>query len=264
MNYSRWLPSSYSGGYRLPGLISERIRIMLASFKNKEAAFKLFVFLARFHTGWRSGMRRMTIDRRKLAGHPALKLTEDQIKGAIKTLRAAFLLEQIPYAEAYADGLCRNPGEPQMRAAWYAFSAEIAALFPSHGRAQKTAQPSTPNTEMNGPVRGHLGEEKPKPVKEPQPADQAEEETGLYRGVPPHVEPWMMRKRPEPVPDEHYWGAIMSDIRAIFSPTDLTRAINAFRDPARRSEVIAAERERLGGGLEHAMLMLTDLMFEEG
>ena len=85
----------------------------LAPFRNREAAFALAVFLARFWSvpGRVSGS--FPIDRRALTDHQDLQLTEARVRGAIKALEAVGFLERaIPSGSPYkatADGLHRKP-----------------------------------------------------------------------------------------------------------------------------------------------------------
>ena len=63
-------------------------------FRNADTAYALAVFLGRF---WSSPNRLdlpFPIDRRALAHHRDLELTEAQIRGAIKTLERASFLER--------------------------------------------------------------------------------------------------------------------------------------------------------------------------
>jgi hypothetical protein len=112
--------------YRLPHDIRDRLAASLAPFRNREAAFALAVFLARFWSvpGRVSGS--FPIDRRALTDHQDLQLTEARVRGAIKTLEAVGFLERAlasgsPYKPT-ADGLRRKP-------ILFAFGAEYAPLF---------------------------------------------------------------------------------------------------------------------------------------
>jgi hypothetical protein len=100
-------------GYRLPHDIRDRLAASLAPFRNREAAFALAVFLARFWSvpGRVSGS--FPIDRRALTDHVDLQLTEARVRGAIKTLEAVGFLERaLASGSSYkptADGLRRKP-----------------------------------------------------------------------------------------------------------------------------------------------------------
>src|SRR4051794_860098 len=77
---------SPAGVYRLPHDVRDRLTAALAPYRNRDAAFTLATFLGRF---WSTPARLLTafpIDRRGLADHAVLGLTEARIRGAIKVL----------------------------------------------------------------------------------------------------------------------------------------------------------------------------------
>src|SRR4051794_16677254 len=78
-----------AGPYRLPHDVRNRLAAALAPCRNRDAAFALATFLGRY---WSTPTRLLTafpIDRRELAAHAALGLTEPRIRGAIRTLEEA-------------------------------------------------------------------------------------------------------------------------------------------------------------------------------
>src|SRR4051812_7828009 len=78
-----------SGPYRLPHTVQEHLGKSLTDFRNADTACALAVFLARF---WSSPNRLdlpFPIDRRALAGHRDLQLSEGKIRGAINRLSIA-------------------------------------------------------------------------------------------------------------------------------------------------------------------------------
>src|SRR5215210_5283146 len=78
-----------NGPYRLPRAVQEQLEKALTDFRNADTAYALAVFLGRF---WSSPNRLdlpFPIDRRALAHHQDLQLTEAKIRGAIKTLERA-------------------------------------------------------------------------------------------------------------------------------------------------------------------------------
>jgi hypothetical protein len=111
-NRHPFTPSS-AGPYRLPRDVRDRLATDLAPFRNRDAAFALATFLGRF---WSTPSRLLTafpIDRRELANHAALGLTEGRVRGAIRTLELVGFLDRAmangsPYRPT-PDGLRRRP-----------------------------------------------------------------------------------------------------------------------------------------------------------
>jgi hypothetical protein len=106
-------PSRGQGPYRFPHAVQDRLVTALAPFRNREAAYALAVFLARFWSMPGRVALPFPIDRRALAGHRDLGLTEARVRGAIKTLEeigylARFVISGSSY-RATEDGLRRKP-----------------------------------------------------------------------------------------------------------------------------------------------------------
>jgi hypothetical protein len=104
---------SQSGVYRLPHDVRDRLAADLAPFRNRDAAFTLAMFLGRF---WSMPSRLLTafpIDRRELAEHAALGLTEARVRGAIRTLEEVGFLDRAVASgsthKPTPDGLHRKP-----------------------------------------------------------------------------------------------------------------------------------------------------------
>ena len=96
-----------------PHDIRDRLTTALAPFRNRDAAFALATFLGRF---WSTPIRLLTafpIDRRELADHVALGLTEGRVRGAIRTLEEAGFLDRAVASgsthKPTPDGLHRKP-----------------------------------------------------------------------------------------------------------------------------------------------------------
>src|SRR3954451_16765656 len=77
---------SAAGIYRLPHDVRDRLAAALAPCRNRDAAFALATFLCRFWSTPARLLAAFPIDRRELADHAALGLTEARVRGAIRTL----------------------------------------------------------------------------------------------------------------------------------------------------------------------------------
>src|SRR5918995_1259486 len=116
-----------SGRYSLPRPVLDRLQAALQPAKNRESALTLAVFLARY---WSAPARLglpFPVDRRALAGHRDLGLTEARVRGAIAALEeAGFLARIVPEPgrryQPTADGLHRRPLA-------FHLGAEFEALF---------------------------------------------------------------------------------------------------------------------------------------
>src|SRR3954454_12003385 len=124
-NRRPFTPSS-AGPYRFPRDMRDRLTEALAPFRNRDAAFALGVFLGRF---WSTPNRLLTafpIDRRELADHAALGLTEARVRGAIRTLEEiGFLNRAVASGSTHKptpDGLHRKP-------ILFMFGSEYGPLF---------------------------------------------------------------------------------------------------------------------------------------
>src|SRR4051794_2801049 len=88
-------PSPYTGPYRLPHDVRDRLSSSLACYRNRDAAFSLAVFLGRFWSAPGRIEQAFPIDRRALANRPDLGLTEAKIRGATRTLERVGFLDRI-------------------------------------------------------------------------------------------------------------------------------------------------------------------------
>src|SRR4051794_29115834 len=85
---------SQAGVYRLPHDVRDRLAAALAPYRNRDSAYALAVFLGRFRSTPARLLSAFPIDRRELADHAALGLTEARVRGAIRTLEEAGFLNR--------------------------------------------------------------------------------------------------------------------------------------------------------------------------
>jgi hypothetical protein len=130
-------PSFNDGPYRLPRDVQDRLAAALAPYRNREAAFALATFLGRFWSVPGRIADAFPIDRRELASHPALGLTEAKVRGAIRVLEeVGFLDRAIASGSRYKateDGLRRKP-------ILFVFGSEYAPLFIAANRRAAAAR----------------------------------------------------------------------------------------------------------------------------
>src|SRR3954462_1773739 len=104
---------SQGGVYRLPYDVRDRLAAALVPYRNRDAAFALATFLARFWSMPTRLFAAFPIDRRELANHAALGLTEARIRGAIRTLEEVGFLDRAVVSgstpKPTPEGLPRKP-----------------------------------------------------------------------------------------------------------------------------------------------------------
>src|SRR3954451_8150926 len=130
-------PSPSAGPYRLPHDVWDRLVSGLAPARNRDAALALAVFLGRF---WSTPSRitsAFPIDRRELADHAGLGLTEARVRGAIRTLEeVGFLDRAVPSGSTHKptpDGLHRKP-------VLFMFGSDYGPLFSAANRRAAAAR----------------------------------------------------------------------------------------------------------------------------
>src|SRR4051794_34091122 len=130
-------PSPCASPYRLPYDVRDRLAAALAPYRNRDAAFALATFLGRF---WSTPMRLLTafpIDRRELADHVALGLTEGRVRGAIRALEeVGFLDRAVASGSTHRptpDGLHRKP-------ILFLFGSDYGPLFSAANRRAAAAR----------------------------------------------------------------------------------------------------------------------------
>jgi hypothetical protein len=130
-------PSRGEGAYRLPHDVRDQLTAALAPFRNRDAAFALATFLARFWSVPGRVALPFPIDRRALAEHQDLDLTEARVRGAIRVLEeVGFLARFVTSGSRYKateDGLRRKPVPFQ-------FGPDYAPLFIAANRRAAAAR----------------------------------------------------------------------------------------------------------------------------
>jgi hypothetical protein len=160
-------PSLGEGAYRLPNAIRDRLSSALAPFRNRESAYVLAVFLARFWSSPSRIVETFHVDRRALAEHGDLDLTEKRIRSAIGTLEAIGFLDR-----ALVAGSCYKPTEDGLRRKpiRFQFGSEYAPLFiAANGRAAAARG-------------GHAGERRAIPAENARRASTANSEARPLKG----------------------------------------------------------------------------------
>jgi hypothetical protein len=119
-------PSQPQGPYRLPREVWNRLTAALAPCRNRDAAFALAVFIGRFWSTPTRVLSAFPLDRRELAEHPALGLTEARVRGAIRVLEEVGFLDRAVTSgsthQPTPDGLHRKP-------VLFMFGSDYGALF---------------------------------------------------------------------------------------------------------------------------------------
>lgn len=151
-------PSAAVGPYRFPRAVRDRLGAALASYRNRDAAWALAVFLARFWSTPGRVVGSFPVDRRELAGRQDLGLTEAQVRGAIRTLEEVGFLDRaiVPAGSRYRateDGLQRKP-------VLFVFGSDYAPAFiaannraaAARGGPSRARRPLTPASALRPPT----------------------------------------------------------------------------------------------------------------
>jgi hypothetical protein len=140
--------------------VRDRLTTALAPYRNRDAAFTLATFLARFWSAPRRIVGSFPVDRRALANHPDLGLTEAQVRGATRALEEVGFLDRAlasgsPY-QPTPDGLHRKP-------ILFVFGAEYAPLFIAVNRRAARARTKSPKSKSEAKPQVLMGEIKSSP-----------------------------------------------------------------------------------------------------
>jgi hypothetical protein len=136
-NRRPFTPSPCAGPYRLPYDVRDRLAAALAPFRNRDAAFALATFLGRYWSVPARLLSAFPVDRRELADHAMLGLTEARVRGAIRTLEeVGFLDRAVTSGSTYQptpEGLHRKP-------VLFMFGSEYRPLFSAANRRAAAAR----------------------------------------------------------------------------------------------------------------------------
>ena len=156
------------GEYRLPRAVADRLDAALQGRKNAPACLALAHFLARFWSSPRRLLCAFPIDRRALAEHEGLGLTEARVRGALSVLvEIGFLARYEPDAGKRYQ---RTEGGLQRRAILHRFEEAYAVEFgKANARAQaKRGTPAPARRPASVPV-GNAGPLNPPSRQAPRP-----------------------------------------------------------------------------------------------
>src|SRR4051812_5522503 len=128
---------SQAGVYRLPHGVWDRLVSALAPARNRDAAFALATFLGRFWSTPARLLAAFPIDRRELAEHAALGLTEARVRGAIRALEEVGFLDRAVRSgsthQPTPDGLHRKP-------VLFMFGSDYGPLFSAANKRAAAAR----------------------------------------------------------------------------------------------------------------------------
>lgn len=137
-----WCPDN-AGPYRLPAGVRDRLLAALAGRKNRDAAFALAAWLARFWSSPRRLLCAIPVDRRAIADRDDLGLSEARVRGALAALVEVGFLAR--YEPDPGKRYQRTEGGLQRRAILHRFGEEYAVAFTAaNARAQAARGAPTP------------------------------------------------------------------------------------------------------------------------
>ncbi|WP_157196595.1 hypothetical protein [Methylobacterium sp. 88A] len=147
-----WSPSP-AGPYTLPRDVLGRLVVALSSYRNRDAAMALAVFLARFWSSPKRLVLAFPIDRRALADHVELGLSEARVRGALKILQDVGFLDRdlVPAGSVHRateTGLHRKP------VLWRFGSSFAKSFAKANARRRLERAPASPARRPPAPTQG--------------------------------------------------------------------------------------------------------------
>lgn len=143
-------PAGSSGGYTLPKSIQDQLASSLASLRNRDAAFALAVFLARYWTAPSRIDRSFPVDRQAISGRAvSLDLSEARVRGAILALeRIGFLIRAEP---APGSRYQRTPSGIRCKPVLWQFGPEyLPGFLAANRRRRQEAALQSPKQAQDG------------------------------------------------------------------------------------------------------------------
>jgi hypothetical protein len=252
-----WIPSSWSGNFRLPIRIADRLKADTSHLRNRDAVFTLIVYLARHHAGPKTIARGIKtgfwIVREALARSEKVNLTEDQVRGAIKATIALGIIEPL-----LSRTEMRQPGRRANLPQLYRFTGDYAEMFKAVARRARrrsnvlSGSASFPRSPISnranevsvdsGDLSGIPSERRPLPS------------SNVRHSVPAPRKPLQKSK---PLSDEAIWLLVEKDLeRVCGGKTKLYWTVFAHLTPEMQQEALRAERAQAGTGLATLQLAL--------
>lgn len=252
-----WIPSSWSGGYRLPIRIADRLKADTGHLRNRDAVFTLFVFLARHNAGPKTIARGTKtgfwIVREAIAQSEKVDLTEDQVRGAIQAMVKLGIIEPLLSREEM-----RQPGRRANLPQLYRFTGDYAEMFKAvAGRARRVSNALSKSVSFSkSPIFTRVNE--------------VNVDSGDLSGVPSERWPVALSnahhsvpappkplQKSKPLSDEAIWLMVEKDLeRVCGGKTKLYWTVFAHLTREMQQEALQAERAEAGTGLATLQLAL--------
>ncbi len=252
-----WVPSSWSGNFRLPIRIADRLKADTGHLRNRDAVFTLVVYLARHHAGPKTIARGTKtgfwIVRAALAQSEKVDLTEDQIRGAIKAAIAVGIIEPLLSREEM-----RQPGRRANLPQLYRFTSDYAEMFTAVARRARRLSNALSNSVSfsKSPIL-NIANEVSVDSGDLSGAPSERRAMALSNARPSVPAPLNPLHKSKPLSDEAIWLMVEKDLeRVCGGKTKLYWTVFAHLTPEMQQEALQAERAEAGTGLATLQLAL--------